>query len=132
MRGGVLHRWLADFVASEAERIGATTREEVAFRLPDGRATAIDVLIESRQVSIPVEIETTPRTVASNLEKASRLFRELWILVPNTRVESAVSRVWNRSRHRPSITVLMTPDLLSQALRDRFPAFPAVNEGMET
>lgn len=132
MRGGVLHRWLADFVASEAERVGAVVREEVVFRLPDGRATAIDVVIDSTQLSIPLEIETTPRTAASNMEKASRLFRELWILVPNQGVESAVSRVWSRSRHRPSITVLMTPDLLSQALRDRFPVFPAVNEGMET
>lgn len=83
MRGGGYHLDLAHRVASVVTTCGLQAQLEHAHRLPDGRLDFVDVWVTGSGVELIIEIETTPRYAAVNLEKAVLLDQAIWFVVPN-------------------------------------------------
>ena len=68
-----------------------------------GRMRFIDLMAELNYRRIVVEVECSPKRIASDLEKAMALDSdELWIVVPNGQIRAAVGRKLSRLRIAPS------------------------------
>jgi len=92
MRGGAFHNLIVGRCATALRRAGFATELETPRRLPDGRLDAIDLVARRGEFTVAVEVETTPRGVVSNAEKARALALPLWIVVPDRRVQSSARR----------------------------------------
>lgn len=89
MRGGAFHNFIVGRCATALRRAGFAAELEAHRRLADGRLDAIDLVARRGEFTVAVEVETTPRGVASNAEKALALALPLWIVVPDRRVQRA-------------------------------------------
>ena len=93
MRGGYLHNMLLiGSVQEECERRDIKTATE--GKVSDGIRTGyIDLVIEGDGYQIAVEAELTSKRIDKDMWKA-RLARvdELWLLVPNKRIEKSLRR----------------------------------------
>lgn len=133
MRGGLLHNHLVAMAAKVFKAFGLEARTECPLRLQDGRLDFVDLLVWGGNHAVACEVETTPRHVLANVEKAQALELPLWVIVPNRRICRTVSRkVWRSwsGRVGPVIKFLTIPQL-PQAVVDCLPLFSPANMGWE-
>ena len=126
MRGGYLHNMLLiGSVQEECARRGINTATEV--KVSDGNRTGyIDLVMEIDGYRIAVEAELTSKRIEKDLWKA-RLARvdELWVLVPNKRVEKSLRRTLARlPRPSEKLAIYVLP--LGGALKELSNRFPLI------
>lgn len=129
MRGDPLHNSLVAKASEAFSDFGFNTTLECAIALDDGRIDFVDLVAEHGDCLVACEVETTPRGVLSNAAKAGALNLPLWILVPNRKVLSAVSKKLNISSRKPGdreIKILLLGQL-RQELMNCFPLFFPAN-----
>lgn len=125
MRGKQFHNYLVEQSAIALRNAGFAVELECPRTLPDGRLDFFDILATRTPITLACEIETTPRKVMVNVEKAFALALPLWIIVPDRRTRMAVDKKVAQhckrlKRHR--IWILL-PDELPQALTICFSKF---------
>lgn len=133
MRGGLLHNYLAARAAEIFKAFGLEARTECPLRLRNGRLDFVDLLVWGGNHALACEVETTPRHVLANVEKAQALKLPLWVIVPNRQICRTVSRkVWRSwsGRGGPVIKFL-TISQLPRTVVDCFPLIFPANKGWE-
>jgi len=135
MRGGYLHNTiLIGVVQEECSHRGIKTATEV--KVSDGIRTGyIDLVMEIDGYRIAVEAELTSKRIDKDVWKARvASVDELWVLVPNKRVEKSLRATLARLP-RPSeelaIYVLPLGGALKE-LRNRFPLIFMPNQTQKT
>ena len=126
MRGGYLHNMLLiGSVQEECARRDINTATEV--KVSDGNRTGyIDLVMEIDGYRIAVEAELTSKRIEKDVWKA-RVARvdELWVLVPNKRVENFL---WRRLARLPpsskDLAIYVLP--LGGALKELSNRFPLI------
>ena len=104
MNGGEIHEYIIDRLDAEFQAKGFRTAKQVPAR-SGGRIDYVDLVAEDDSGRfICVEVEMSPKRVADDIVKATRLSRyalrrgqdndrcELWIVVANRRVKEAIRR----------------------------------------
>mgnify|MGYP005853240619 CR=1 FL=1 len=97
VRGGAFHGQLVNGLAQAFTDAGWSVAVEFPIRLPDGRTDWVDLLARRAERRLAIEVETTPRYVRVNVEKARLLGIPLLIAVPTRRLLAAIER---RLAHR--------------------------------
>lgn len=129
MRGECFHNFLVEKSALGFQEVGFSTTLECPVHLRDGRIDFIDILAIKGAIKIACEVETTPRYVLVNVEKALALALPVWIVVPTRSIEKVIERKLLQALpepHRSRICILL-PDQLEQALTHCFPTVPSAN-----
>ena len=132
----MFHNHLVQQAATIFKDAGLLVHLEYPIKLPDGRTNYVDLFI-TRDWDIPTtcvcEVETTPRYVLVNVEKALALKLPLCVIVPDrklkTSIESKVQKVFPEGDLHHVCFLL--PDEITQVLTRYFPIFSAVNREME-
>ncbi len=101
LRGGRLHNHLVLQTEKILNQNGFNTLQEHPKKLPDGKLDFVDILAKKDSVLICFEIETTPRYVLTNADKARQLGIPMIVIVPNKKVQKAVTNKLNHSREPP-------------------------------
>jgi hypothetical protein len=128
LRGGDFHNMLVSQVAELYRSRGFETRLEHPLRLPDGRIDYVDLLVRTHDCLLLVEVETTPRYVVVNVEKARVAELPLVIVAPNRKVRRQVAAQLQRLPVIPNASIyLLLISQLRQVMADSFPVFPAAN-----
>ena len=126
MRGGYLHNTLLiGAVQEDCSRQGIKTATEV--KVSDGNRTGyIDLVMEVDGYRIAVEAELTSKRIEKDVWKASVAHvDELWVLVPNKRVEKSLRGTLARlPRSSKDLTIYVLP--LGRALRELSNRFPLI------
>lgn len=116
MKGGTVHEHILNVLKATFAIIGMTVSTNVVTK--PGRDTGYgDLLAEGHGVRLLVEIETTSRRVANDLQKAADLEAWLWIVTPTSRAASSVRARLKRLGVRedpPSLCVLTFGQSLSR------------------
>jgi hypothetical protein len=92
LRGDGFHNHLVNQAAGIFREVGLDVALEHPLTLPDGRIDFVDVWVTGLGVVLACEVETTPRYVLVNAEKALVLAVQLWVVVPDRRLKVAISR----------------------------------------
>ena len=92
LRGGTLHNHLARQVGDIFAGYGFQVNFEHPVKLANGDADYIDIFVERGDCQIAIEIETTARHAIDNAIKADLACLPLWIIVPNHKVKSSLTK----------------------------------------
>ncbi len=133
MRGKVFHNLLVDQAAGVFRDHWFSAEREKPLRLPDGRLDFLDILAVRGPLTVGCEIETTPRYVRVNADKARALGLPLFIVVPARRLRKHVRKLLNNhfaGAASDRIWILL-PDELGQALANCFPVSRSANRPLE-
>ncbi len=130
LRGSAFHNRLVKRCAQTLQDAGFNVALECPVEVAEGGTDFIDIMAWRGPVMVACEVETTPRNVVVNAERALDLGLLLYVVVPNRRVRSAAI---NRLRRRlpganwQRIWILL-PDEVSQVVTNCIPSFPSANE----
>jgi hypothetical protein len=133
MRGGVLHNHLARQAGVIFHQAGFQVWYEYPVRLHNGHLDFVDLIIQQGDCQICIEIETTARHVIDNVIKAKQAYLPLWIVVPNLKVQHAVTAKLADTELRPGglrIYILLLGQL-KQTLTNCFPLIIAADHTLE-
>lgn len=127
MRGSAFHNYLVYEAGAVIEDAGFVVEYEAAIHLTDGRLNFLDILGCCAGKAFGCEIETTPRNVVSNVQKALQARMPVIVVVPNRELRRAVRRrleaeLGDLSQQRIWISLLSR---LSETVAACFPGFPA-------
>ena len=127
LRGQRFHNHLVCQVAEEFIGAGFDVELERPLQLGDGRCDFVDLLATRGDEVLVCEVETTPRRIVVNAQKAVGLGLPLWIVVPTRRLRSAAQRKTAHLITRSDPICILLPSEVSQALRHCVPMIPAAN-----
>jgi hypothetical protein len=134
MRGGTVHEHILNALKAALEKCGMSVSTNVVTR--PGRDTGYgDLLAEGHGIKLLVEIETTSRRVASDLQKAADLEAWLWLVTPNVRVSRAIRGRLKRLgvRENPPWVFVLTYGQAQTQVANCFPLFSlSMVQGKET
>ncbi len=90
MRGKVLHSHITQTAANRLVAAGYEVFAECPVRLLGGGRSYVDLIGVSGRFILAVEVETTPRNVVVNVDKAGRIGLEVCVVTPNKSICEAV------------------------------------------